>query len=414
MPYKLLIRLKNNTESPLEWVVLQANGKTESFEKTTENRKDLPGLAKNAQQILVLVPAEDILLTSIKLPKLSPGKLLKAIPYALEDQLTEDAANLHFATSQTEKGQPVTVAVVRRETMRHWQEILTGQLNAASAKVKVLVPDVLASPWKNNTFTILVQDGMAYVRTGHSNGFAIEKDTLFPILQLQLKRITAKPESINVYNAQNPIFTPEQTAQLGVPLVNLSGQTVSLGTMAETLREPYPVNLLQGLYAPRQKKASLEQLIWTGFALIGIWLLVVTVADLAKYYILRHENGIIDNQLQQIYTSVYPGRPIPKDPKSQMQKDLESLRAANADSAFTRLLNIVGPDIGKVIKSGVTVKSMTYRNNQLMLDMAANDLVSIENMQRSLEAQGYKATLSNAERGSSGMIETRLTVEEIS
>jgi type II secretory pathway component PulL len=57
---------------------------------------------------------------------------------------------------------------------------------------------------------------------------------------------------------------------------------------------------------------------------------------------------------------------------------------------------------------------MRYRNNQLVLEMEANDITSIENLRQSLESQGFKASLNNTERGASGLIETRLTVEEIS
>ncbi len=409
MSYKLFIRLKNSAETPLEWIKSYSGGKLEAF----NSHVDLAAVAKDAQAIIVLVPTEDVLLTKVKLPKLSPGKLVKAIPYALEDQLTEDPASLHFAIGQFDKGQLVPVAVVNKNVMQQWKNTLTEQVNSSHSKVKVFLPDVLATPWENDTFSIFIQQNMAYVRTSKDTGFAIEKDSLFAILQLKLKRENKKPTTIKVF-APETVFTPEQAAKLGIPIEYKTGQYADLATMVNALHEPYPLNLLQGVYTPKQKKASFDQLVWIGLALAAAWLLVITIADLADYFILRHANGIIDQQLQQIYANVYPGKPITADAKSQMQKELSALRTSNTDSAFTRLLNIVGPGIGDVIKSGVTIKTMSYRNNQLILDMEGNDLTAVENLRQSLEMQGFKATLSNAERGASGLIETRLTVEEIS
>jgi general secretion pathway protein L len=413
MPYKLLIRLKNKAETPLEWLLIRVNGKTGPVIETNVSRQDVYALAKIAQTIIVLVPTEDLLLTEVKLPKLSLAKLMKAIPFALEDQLTEDPATLHFAASPAEKGGPVGVVVVSREKMQQWHTLLSSYLKDAMGKVKVFLPDVLANPWENGDFSILSDNGIAYVRTGHQSGFAIEHETLFTSLRVKLKHAQPKPARVILYNSTHS-FTAEETAQLGLPVEYYPEQQDVLKTMATSLRDTMPINLLQGSYAPRQKKATLDQLIWIGFGIAAACLLIMTIANLATLFILRHENSILDRQLQQIYASINPGVTMPKDAKSQMQKELSSLRTSNTDSAFTRLLNIVGPGISRVINAGVNIKSMRYRNNQLVLEMEASDITSIENLRQSLESQGFKASLNNTERGASGLIETRLTVEEIS
>jgi general secretion pathway protein L len=414
MPYKLLIRLNNKAEMPIQWALARINGKAEPTLEANPAQKDLYAAAKLAQSITVLVPAEDVLLTQVKLPKLSPSKLMKAIPYALEDQLTEEASLLHFSIGTVEKGKPITVAVVSRDKMQQWQNLLATELKEAKNKVKVFLPDVLATPWENDTFTIVIEDNMAYVRTDKLSGFAIEKETLFTSLLLRQKRTQPKPNKLIVYRSSPNLFSAEQTTQLTTPIVYSPSKLATWSMLVIALREPYAFNLLQGAYASKQKKATLEQLVKTAFILAGVSLLLLTLADVFTYCILTHENSLIDHQLQQIYASVYPGKKIPDDPKNQMQKELTKLRASNTDSAFTRLLNIVGPGISPVIQSGATIKTMRYRNNQLVLDIEANDLTAIESLRLSLETQGFKATLSNAERGGSGLIDTRLTVEEIS
>lgn len=49
------------------------------------------------KEIIILVPAEDVLLTIVQLPDMSKTRLLEALPFALEDQLIADIDTLHIA-----------------------------------------------------------------------------------------------------------------------------------------------------------------------------------------------------------------------------------------------------------------------------------------------------------------------------
>ena len=46
---------------------------------------------------IVIVPSEDVLVTTVTLPKMNRSRLLQAIPYALEEQVIEDVDTMHFA-----------------------------------------------------------------------------------------------------------------------------------------------------------------------------------------------------------------------------------------------------------------------------------------------------------------------------
>src|SRR6185503_9987760 len=54
-------------------------------------------LLLNINKIIVLVPGEHVLLTQVTMPHMSSGRLVKALQFALEDQLTEPPSELHFA-----------------------------------------------------------------------------------------------------------------------------------------------------------------------------------------------------------------------------------------------------------------------------------------------------------------------------
>ena len=81
MSYNLIIWLRNSNDSiSLEW--LRSDYLSHSNDDGAADT--FSNVAKNAQDIVVLVPSVDVLITQIKLPKLSKTKLTKAIPYALD------------------------------------------------------------------------------------------------------------------------------------------------------------------------------------------------------------------------------------------------------------------------------------------------------------------------------------------
>lgn len=416
MSYKLLIRLKNQDhDAPLfEWITVFDDGSTR-VSTSTDSSEELVKLVDAAQQIIVLAPSERILITHVKLPKLSPARLAKAIPFALEDQIIEDAAKLHFAVNNSQRGETSSVAVIEKETMRIWQSALTAKFHHQARKFKVLMPDVLALPWRNGTYHILVDHDLAMVRTGQCSGFTIETDSLFQILNLQLKRPgLVKPDLIEIESPEDPpLFTDEEAAELGVPIKLTLNHHHPLSIMSQTLNEPVLLNLLQGAFAPAQKEISMNQLVWAGFSIVGVWMLFITLTDIASYFILQRTNNAMNNEMKRIYASVYPEAPVPDNPRMKLQSELDNLRANRSDNSFMRLLHIVGPSFASLAENGLMLNGLSYSDNRLLLDVEASDSAVIDQLRQVLAQQGLKVLVNNAERSTGGMIETHFTIEEI-
>lgn len=416
MPNKLILRLKNLAQggSAIDWVVLHEDGNAETG--VAANNSDLINQAEDAQQIFILVPSVDVLLTQAKLPKLSAQKLLKALPFALEDQLTEDATTMHFAVGDAPKGSALPIAVISKDKMSAWQQQFKDLLGIYFAKVKGVYPDVLAVPFISDGFQIVVDEQHALVRTGKQTGFMIEKDALFPVLQIMLKRMSAaKPGVIHVLtpNAE-AVFSPEQIEKLHVP-VQVEALPSSVNVfLAKSLDAPSALNILQGDFMPAQRKITFQQLIWACFILIGSWLVILTLVDFANFFLLHRERRILNNEMATIYAAIYPNKTLPDDPKAALQKELSSLRSSRSDSSFTRLLTDVGPSISKYTTQGLNLKGLSFKSNQLVLEVEAGDLTLMDKLRADLEAQGLKVIMSNAQRGTGGMTETRFTIEEMS
>lgn len=411
MTRKLIIRLKN-TDSPildLTWTYFQ-NGGQPQFPKQEEFHHYL----SRSDQIVVLIPGEDVLITQVQLPKLTLSQLRKALPYALEDQLVDDPHSLHFAASARNKGRPVPVAIVSKEKMEAWIAFITHELKGAYSKVTAFVPDMLAVPFQEKSYQILANHQLALVRTDLKSGFAIEKENLFSVLDLMFKRPNQpKPELINI-RANEPVFSNLEQEKLAVPIELNSAPENPLTLLGPSVLESYPINLLQGHYAQKQKSISIEQLAKLTYVVIAALLILIMIEDIISYVILKRLDYKINVEKQLIYSAVYPNTKIPDDPKRSMQNDLSKLRAIHADSIFIRLIDIADPIVQRLIAQGLILSDANFRNNQLIISIQTKDSTLVESLQQGLEGQGLKVSVKSAQRSSSGLIETHLTIEEIS
>src|ERR1700759_5170169 len=136
MPHTLLLRLPAPGQQDTEWLSIDASGVPE----TAPQRGPL-GLAAavgRSAQVVVISPATQILLAEPELPPGSGIKLARAVPFALEEQLTEDIDQLCFSIGRRQPNGRTPVAVVARETLRAW----IAQLAAAGIEPVAMYADI--------------------------------------------------------------------------------------------------------------------------------------------------------------------------------------------------------------------------------------------------------------------------------
>ena len=73
-----------------------------------------------------MVPGTQVLLAEPQLPPGTGARLARAVPFALEDQLSEDIGQLHFALGQRGDGAGIPVAVVSRALLDSWLSVLSA------------------------------------------------------------------------------------------------------------------------------------------------------------------------------------------------------------------------------------------------------------------------------------------------
>ncbi len=263
---KLVILLHANDTGHADWAIVNDAGEVSQVVMKGE----VAALAEAALDRIniVIIPSEDVLVTTVTLPKMNRSRLLQAIPYALEEQVIEDVDTMHFAAGEYHANEALPVIVVSRTKMTEWMTLL----QSFNIKADVMIPGIFALPTAENHWYAQVND-VAIVRTDLVNGFACDQKNLAEMLELAFESAAHKPQEIEVLSSQH---TPlSLTLPVKLTETNATAEA-QFEIMARQAVKEAPVNLLQGEFQNKKARGmpKMTSLVRTA-AYLGIALLAL-------------------------------------------------------------------------------------------------------------------------------------------
>lgn len=387
MQERLVIYLHAHDLSHPTWVVLDAE---HAVRQSAEHDKP-DGLADIAvdKEVIVIVPAEDVVITTVALPKMQRSRLLQALPFALEEQLTDDVETLHFAPGDSQSDGTMAVAIVAHHKIQLWLSLLAEwQIQPNS-----MLPLTLAVAAKPHQWQVAVHEQVA-VRVSPLMAFSCDKTNFAQIIDLALSECQPLPQQININNASSHAYAT--TLELEVPVQETFLQPIELyNRLAAQLPTEPALNLLQGAYAV--KKARLPQLDWimkAGAALLLGWVFLLFYGPIMSYFVLHHRVSQLNSQMLAIYQRQFPQATSVSAPKLRMEEKLHKLSAQVGENRLLLLLGYVGKAMGAT--NGVKLKRLDYQNNVLTLDLSATTSEDFATFTDFLAGKGLAVKQQNA------------------
>lgn len=348
----------------------------------------------NHAHVVAIVPSEEIFITQVSLPGKNRNKLLKAVPYAVEDQLVDDIDHLHFALSDRAVDGQYTVAVVDEKLLEQWR---TG-LTSAGIRVEALLPDVLTLPQQG--WNVLLESDRALVRTPHSQ-FAADIETL-PVLLTNLidEAGEQKPQEIVVYDCgrANHVATLQALLpELPIQARSCGGGVLSL--LASGYDARHSLNLLQGDYSvDRDFKKVFRAWTTAGllFAIWFAWQIIITGIDYYRFY---KRSTALATQLTQLHKSAFPNSKKPDgiSERADMERRLKDLRRQQGAGAGA--LSEILVQAAPVLKEfqDLNLKSLRYQDGKLEIELNLKNTSQIDNLKQRLTQQtGWQVDVQSA------------------
>jgi general secretion pathway protein L len=394
------LRLPSPGQEETEWLTIDDTG--ESAATRQRGSLTLAAAVSRTGKVVALAPATQILLAEPELPPGSGVRLARAVPFALEEHLTEDIDQLSFAIGRRRPGGGTPVAAVSRTVVQGW----IAQLNAAGLEPLAIYPDISLMPENPGQTVLWLEQGRLAVRRPGKLPFAVELSPVSEALvvagviadPLDTDAEPKVPESAILYLTREDWSRAQQEfEQLSEKFDSLKVQLLPDGPLpwlARTLGDTDAVNLLQGEFT-RVTDFSARWLRWRTAAALAVGLLAVHVAAQAvQIRQAKHEAAALDGQIAGVFSAAMPAEAM-QDPRRQMQSRLDRIRKSGASPEyFLRTLKVLGDALATTPKTDID--GLSYREESLDMRVKAPSLAALSQLSQLIGKQGMTAEIQSS------------------
>ncbi len=381
---KLLIRFAQATPgadpSLVSWLTVGGDGVASEIQ-----RGSLDEVAAQAHgtSVIVLVPGIDVLLLTAQVPTQNRQRILKAVPFLLEDQLASDVDDLHFAVGDRAGSGHVPCAVVARERMNEW----VNRLREFNIQPDVLVADYLALPIDAASWTLYRDTDGVLVRVGPQSGMFIELDNLQPMLEIALSEAgEQRPARLRILDADPEVPFPDLTS-LNIEIAHESFDARAFLQLAQSVERNTALNLLQGDFSRREQLGKMWRP-WRPAAALAVAFIVfhltLSTVDLVRD---KRRAEQLRSEVEQTYLAAFPNEKRAPNPRVQMEQHLKELRGEKK-SGGAGFLGVLGGS-ASVLKNtpGLELRSLRYKDGKLDVDFTVRDLQVLDQLKQNLSQQ---------------------------
>jgi general secretion pathway protein L len=413
MPHTLLLRLPAPGQEDTEWIGIDDAGSP----TTAKQRGPLTLAAAVARsaRVVVLAPAMQILLAEPELPPGSGAKLARAVPFALEEQLTEDVDQMSFALGRRQPNGRTPVAAVSRSVLQGW----LSQLAAAGIEPAALYADISLMPENPGQLVLWLENTRLAVRRPGARPFAVELTPIEEALVVAgvipdpLAVVAESADAAPPHVSESVVLyaTREDWARVKDDFERLTQEFASLKVqlllegplpwLAKDLSATGAVNLLQGEFARTPDYAARWHR-WRTAAMLAGGLLAAYVAGAAlKIHQANHETKILDDQIVQLFSQVMPAETL-RDARRQMESRLDRIRHSGpSPEYFLRTLQALSGAMATTPKT--SIDSLSYHEQSLEMKVTAPSLAALSQLSQLVGQQGLTAEIQSSKPVDAGV-----------
>ncbi len=380
----------------LRWTRISHSGAV--LDRGSARLDALSGATRRGDQVLALVPGERALIHHVAIPARSRSAQLQALPYALEDRLSEDLETMHIVPGQRLADGRLVAGVAGSRDMDFW----VGTLREAGLSAAYLLPDIaLLPPVTEDRLQIYCSGGdRCLIREPGGEPLVLSTE----LLSWWLARRDVR-SGIDWHGATEPI-PAELADEPENRILEWDGDLTAL--LAPALRQRPQLNLLSGRYAPPGSGAET----WTRWrvpAAIAAALALLWSALLwLEVWQLEHEVQRADLAITDLFEATLPNTRM-VDPKGQFQQILD------ADPSGVRPASAIAVQLGQtapiLTEAGIELRQLRAESDRMELEMDLDSIATLDNLRGRLRsATAGTVRILSAESDESG-VRARLQIE---
>ena len=391
MSETLLIHYNIENAHQATWALCNDTG--ELTGKISSGTLDELSEAAANHHTVVLLNSQCLHINQLQLPTQNLQKMLKAVPYAIEEFIAEDIENFHFVITRNKDNNLVAVVGIDKTTLQNIIQVF----QQANITIEKIIPDVLCLAADNQQWVCLNYLDTSYLQTDSLNGIALSNDILPYIISSKLQDETQNPpEKILLFTEQEntAAFDQLQLDNLSsgkkLEKINIVYNKHPLVVFCGHYKQALPLNLLQHEFKNKRKSSGLWQHWRLAASLAAIWLVLNLTLTSFQYTQIKDENNITKAKIEKIYKQAFPKSRKIINPRVQMEQKLKELKSGTGNSSkgliflLAESFGILSSDTRNSETGNITLQSLTFRNNRMDIGLDGNNLQAIENLNKNL------------------------------
>lgn len=397
-----VIKLIDTSLYQADWLICDEQGAV----VTGVRRDTLENIASQVegQKVDIIVPSEWVTLLTATVPG-SSARATKAIPFALEDDLSQDVEDLHFAIGDKQANDNYPVAVISHELMRKIQ----ARLNEVSLRPTQIRPEQLCLPRfqeSENGWTGLLANNGLIVRLDDFNGFAVESENTKLLMDSCLEEAIDTPPAGMVVFCQAGETWDYDNDSLNIEERECE-DVVSL--LARGIHNSAGINLLQGNYSFKQQFSRAWKPWRPAMVLVAALLIAFGASKFLEQQKLSKQVSAQKVEMESILKRTFPNIRRIVDPRKQMASEMKKLNGDGGNSGFVSVVSSLNKAISAA--GNTQLNSISYKSGRMDLDLETDKLSTLDSLKTTLEGEGrFKMKIESANQ-SKGRIRGRIRVE---
>lgn len=388
----------------VSWVNVSEDGQ---YSEIFQGSLDEIANQASGKKITVIVPGSDALLTTASVPTTNRKRLMTALPYALEDHLVTDVEDLHFAIGDRNAAGDIACAIVAREKMDGW----VSQLKQFGMQADQIVPDVLALPNDDMSWTLLADEHDVLIRTAKQAGFTTEAENAEQLLRLLIDENSEHlPQRLFIFKVDDGSTTLSDLSNLGLE-VKEDFSSNSLLPLVTGLNQHNSINLLQGDYSRREQMGKVWRPWLPAAAMLAGLIFLQLAMTTTDYFQLKIRNDELKAQIKQTYLAAFPGAKNIVKPRVQMERKLKALRSGAGQGGNSALGLLSGSAPVFKATQGLIIRSVRYKEGKMDVDLIVDNLQTLDKLKQQLIKQADVSVDIVSANSRNDKVESRLKIQ---
>ncbi|HSD38385.1 MAG TPA: type II secretion system protein GspL [Rhodocyclaceae bacterium] len=371
----------DQAEAP--WVVLDQN-------RIVSSGQSAPANWPRAARTEAILTGAQVGWAQARLPQAKAREQLRALPFAMEEQLLREPDSQHFTPAYRD-GENWSVLVIARERLKR----LTAQFAALGRPLDAAWSALACLPLTPDGWTLAIDATHCLLRTSPARAVIDDApppdsgaDALPAIISMLLAQAHAQgslPARIVTMGAGSEITTALAAHQLEV-VPEMTWPWHSVPDDA--------ANLLHGEFRAAHARGELLRGLRPALILVAVVLVAHLVLGIGSALLRQHDLKEIKSRMTQLARTQLPGRAL-QDPALQLHRELQSQRQRRAQLADDDALALLS-DLAVALGSDATasLQAVHYDGGSLVVTLAKP--LDVPALQSRLSARGVQSAVRNA------------------